>query len=79
MGDKRAVEHYEGHELVVEAVNPDGHWRFLVSVVSHDGDDSEAVTEESVDTFRSDLEALHAGKLLGRELIDKLNAEAKPS
>ena len=66
MKDKRAVEHYKGHELVVEVVQTGSEWRYVVSVVSHQGDSSEAVTEESVDTFRSDLEALHAGTRRGR-------------
>ncbi|MGW8369327.1 MAG: hypothetical protein ACWGPN_11695 [Gammaproteobacteria bacterium] len=79
MTEKRAVEHYAGHELVVEAVHAGGQWRYIVSVVSHDGDESEAVSEESVDAFRSDLEALHAGKVHGRGLIDEMNTKAKSS
>ncbi len=79
MKDKRAVEHYKGHELVVEVVQTGRQWRYIVSVVSHQGDSSEAVTEESVDTFRSDLEALHAGTRRGRGLIDADDAVAPSS
>ncbi len=79
MGKKRAVEHYKGHELVVELVQMGRDWRYIVSVVSHKGDTSEAVSEESVDTFRSDLEALHAGTQRGRGLIDATDAEASSS
>ncbi len=79
MGQKRAVEHYKGHELVVEVVRWEREWRYIVSVVSHQGDTSEAVSEESVDTFRSDLEALHAGTQRGRGLIDATDAEAPSS
>jgi hypothetical protein len=74
MREKRAVEHYRGHELVVEAVTAAGQWHYIVSVVSHAGDDSEAMTEESVQGFHSDIEALHEGKQHGRKLIDDLCA-----
>jgi len=70
MAEKRAVEHYKKHEIVA-VTEPDAKgWSFKLTVVRHDGDDSEVIHEEAGSGFQSDLAALHAAKLKGRDLVD---------
>lgn len=72
MSERRSVEHYKGHELIAEASTIGAQWKYVVSIISHDGDDSAVSAEESEATFHSDLEALAAGTHRGRAIIDEL-------
>jgi hypothetical protein len=77
MNNKRAIEHYHEHELVCEASPAPHGWYYTISVVSHNGDRSEAQTERSASSYSSDLEALHAARQRGHALIDELIAGNK--
>jgi len=77
MAEKRAVEHYKKHEIVA-VTEPDAKgWRYKLTVVSHDGDDSEVLHDEEGGGFASDLAALHAAKTKGREVVDQHLAVAE--
>jgi len=71
MAEKRAVEHYKKHEIVAVTTPDAKGWRFKLTVVKHDGDDSEAIHEEAGGGFESDLAALHAAKVKGRDVVDR--------
>lgn len=71
MTKKRALEHYKKHEIVAEATAGLKNWKYNLTVLSHDGDISTAVANESRDGFASDLAALHAAKQHGRKLVDE--------
>jgi hypothetical protein len=71
VNDKRSVEHYRDHELVCQAAPAPRGWYYTLSIVSHDGDRSDTVSECSLPCYASDLDALHAARERGRALIDE--------
>jgi hypothetical protein len=77
MDDRRSVEHYRDHELVYQAHAATHGWYYTLSVVSHDGDTSEARTERSPPRYASDLDALQAAHARGRAIVDALAGGAQ--
>ncbi|MDH3646457.1 MAG: hypothetical protein OER80_06770 [Gammaproteobacteria bacterium] len=79
MEQKRSVEHYRDHELVCD-IRPDGNgWSYTIHVLGHDGDTDRLRCEEcSAERYATDLEALHAGQLRSRMLVDRLLDNKEP-
>lgn len=73
--EKRSVEHYRDYQLIsVVDSQPDG-WVYTVHVVEHQGDTDHLRCEESsAEHYGSDIEALHAARQRGHELVDALAA-----
>ncbi len=70
MEPKKLVEHYRDHEVSCTAESGPKGWRYSVSVVTHDGDESTVHRIDGESQHATDLEALHAGLAAGRRFVD---------